>query len=347
MAAVAGPSCFAQVRDTVLNFVFSKAPIAPAVHVKVVDWVFCFAAFYGLFLVLRFLATVVRGFIVTYLRPGRSLQKLGGWAVVTGATDGIGKAYCFEFARKGMNVVLISRTPSKLDAVAKEITDKYPKVETKTIAVDFSDFTDSLQAKVAAELGELSVGVLVNNVGTAFSYPEYFIEMPVETSSRLVEINVQSVIKMTHIVLPGMLERRRGAILNLSSGTSLIPGVLQSTYGGTKAFVNAFSESLAGECRKNGVHIQCVQPLFVTSKLSKIRRSSLFVPSEKTFVRASVAAIGYENCTIPYGPHAFQMWLATSLPRWVQESYIMKLHSSLRRRALKKKAAKAAEGKNQ
>ena len=80
---------------------------------------------------------LLSGIYAHFLRPGKKLRKYGRWAVVTGATDDVGKALCLEFAKQGLDVVLISRTQSKLDDAAKEIEEKF-NVETKTISVDFS-----------------------------------------------------------------------------------------------------------------------------------------------------------------------------------------------------------------
>merc|ERR1719183_2613607 len=107
---------------------------------------------------------LARGFYAHFLRPAKKLTAYGQWAVVTGATDGIGRALCFEFARKGLDVVLISRTASKLDAVAAELRAKYPKREIASVAVDFSGgFDGAKRATVAAALAGLDVGVLANN----------------------------------------------------------------------------------------------------------------------------------------------------------------------------------------
>ena len=112
-----------------------------------------------------------------FLRPSKNLKKLGQWAVVTGATDGIGKAYALKFAKAGMGVVLISRTKSKLDAVKKEIEEKHQGVQVKVVVCDYSSFDDSARSKVAKAVKGLDVGVLVNNVGVSYVFPKYFSEL--------------------------------------------------------------------------------------------------------------------------------------------------------------------------
>ena len=146
-----------------------------------------------------------------FLRPSKNLKKLGDWAVVTGATDGIGKAYAFQLASKGINVVLISRTKSKLQDVAREITSKFPSVSTKVIVVDFSDFSSTSRQAVSDVCSDLDIGILVNNVGVSYPYPKYFTELTSNEVFGLMEMNVASTTFMTHIVLPGMMDRKRGA----------------------------------------------------------------------------------------------------------------------------------------
>ena len=129
---------------------------------------------------------------------------MGCKVVVTGATDGIGKAMCFEFARKGMNVFLISRTESKLAATAKEIeTECGGGVQTKYLSIDFSDFNEKAQEKVKNALAALpDVGILVNNVGMSYPFPLYFDELSDDDVSGLLELNITSTTWMSRIVIP-------------------------------------------------------------------------------------------------------------------------------------------------
>ena len=106
-----------------------------------------------------------------FLRRGKDLKKLGSWAVVTGATDGIGKAYAEALARQGLSIVLISRTEAKLQAVKKEIDDKgYDGVEVRYVVCDYSNFDQKARAAVRDAIKGLDVGVLVNNVGVSYRY---------------------------------------------------------------------------------------------------------------------------------------------------------------------------------
>merc|ERR1712093_900663 len=105
---------------------------------------------------------------------------------------------------------------------------------------------------------------------------------------------------MTYIVLPKMLERKRGAIVNISSAACLVPGPLLAGYSAAKRYVEAFSIALDAEYASKGVRVQVQCPLYVTTKLAKIRNSSLTTPSPDTYAKAAVRAIGYESDISPY-----------------------------------------------
>uniref|UniRef100_A0A3P8Z0R9 Hydroxysteroid (17-beta) dehydrogenase 12b n=1 Tax=Esox lucius TaxID=8010 RepID=A0A3P8Z0R9_ESOLU len=265
-----------------------------------------------------------------------SAAKLGKWAVVTGATDGIGKAYAEELARRGFDIVLISRTQEKLDEVSKSIEGKYG-VETKSLAADFS--ATDIYPRIEAALTDLEIGVLVNNVGISYSYPEFFLNIPNLDSfiDTMVNVNITSVCQMTRMVLPGMVERKKGAILNISSASGMYPCPLLTIYSASKAFVDFFSRGLEAEYKSKGIIIQSVLPFFVATKLSKIRHATLDKPSPDRYVAAELNTVGLQSQTNGYLPHAVMGWLTTVLcPTRLLNSYIMSLHLGMRSRYLKK-----------
>jgi len=131
-----------------------------------------FLAVIGVVWSIKAASTLLQFTFKTFLRPGKSIKKLGEWAVVTGATDGIGLALAKEIAKKGVNVVLVSRSAEKLKAAEQEIKAKCPKVETKTISFDFSNGAAADYAKLAAELKSLPIGLLYNNVGVSYDHAE-------------------------------------------------------------------------------------------------------------------------------------------------------------------------------
>jgi len=268
-------------------------------------------------------------------------KKYGSWAMVTGATDGIGKGLAFEFARIGLNVIIISRTQSKLEECAKEIQAKYPKVEVKILAIDFNNFNEAERKKVADLIANLEIGVLVNNVGVSYPYPQYYYELTDEKVNEMITLNVNSTSWMTRVVLPGMVQRKKGAIVNMSSAAGVSVSPLLAGYSGAKGYVAQFSRSLNAELKGKGIHVQCQVPLFVATKLAKIRNASLTVPSPEGFARSSVAAIGYDAVISPYWSHMLQMYLMASLPAFLVNKIVFGMHADLRKKGMKKEGKEA------
>lgn len=300
----------------------------------------CYLGLVALFMLLKEPAMIIWRLV----RAPKNVTKYGKWAVVTGATDGIGKAVATELASKGMSILLISRTESKLVDTKKEIKETYPNVDVEHIAIDFGNFDDAKKTAVATRVKGLDggVGVLVNNVGVSYSFPKFFHELDEASVKGLVELNINSTLGMTRIVLPSMLERKSGCVVNISSGSSLTQCPLLSEYAAAKTFINSLTNSLAGEYEAKGIMFQAQVPLFVTTKLAKIRKPSLTTPTPKNFAKASVAAMGYERLVSPYWCHALILWVLALLPSVAVDKIMMGMHLGLRKRGMKKEAEKAS-----
>lgn len=267
---------------------------------------------------------------------------MGEWAVVTGATDGIGKAYAMGLASKGLSVVLISRTASKLEDVQKEIKEKYPSVEVKIVVCDYSKFDDAAEAKVKAALPS-DIGVLINNVGVSYRYPQYYHEISQEEAMQLVDMNVTSTTKMTRMVLPGMVERKRGAIVNISSGSAMYTLPLLAGYSAAKSYIEKYSRAINAEYPY--ISCQCQIPFYVATKLAKMR-PSFMVPTPEKYVKLGMGWIGQpEAVASPYWAHALQGWVLDCLPDSVVSTGIMSMHQGIRKRGQKKDRRLAEEAK--
>jgi len=259
------------------------------------------------------------------------------WAVVTGASAGIGRAYAEELARLKFNVILISRTKKSLDEVGDFIRIKY-KVETLSVPVDFSGPSDSIYDTISAAIKDKEIGILVNNVGVNYPYPMNFLDVPEEIDDNITKINVRDLNKMTRLILPQMVGRRSGAIINLGSISSKFPTPMLATYSASKGYIDLFTKALAYEYSASGVDFQVSTPYFVVSSMSKFRKTSLLVCSPQTIARGSLANIG-PNRAIQYSPyiiHAFALALVSFLPAHLIAKNTLSTHKRINSIALKK-----------
>jgi len=294
---------------------------------------------FAVYILARILLSIwkkLRAFFFPLLGWRINYKSYGQWAVVTGATDGIGKAYALELAKLGMKVVLISRTQEKLDQIAKEIGEKH-KVETKTIAFDFG--ARAGYEKIENELSSLDIGVLVNNVGMGYEYPEWFNEVAVETFEKMINVNMLSLVKMTHIVLKGMLERKKGVMIHVSSASASLPVPLLTVYSASKAFVDFFARALQWEYRDKGIISQSLTPFFVATKLAGVR-PSLFCPMPDQFVKQALGTVGIMDRSTGYIMHNIQSMLYSCIPTAILEKNTVSMMAGIRKRALKKREKK-------
>jgi 17beta-estradiol 17-dehydrogenase / very-long-chain 3-oxoacyl-CoA reductase len=278
----------------------------------------------------------------------RSYGKKGTWAVITGASDGIGKEYAIQLAQKGFNILLVSRTQSKLDTLAQEIEHKYAgsAVKVKTLAMDFSQDKESDYAALKKAVDELEVAILINNVGLSHDIPVSFIQTPDQEMKDIIGINCMATLKVTKLVAPGMVKRKKGLILTMGSFGGWMPTPLLATYSGSKAFLQQWSAALGGELKGTGVDVELVLSYLVTTAMSKVRRPSAMIPNPRQFVRTTLGKIGRSGgaqnmvyTSTPVWSHALMQWwventvgLGSSIGLSVNRS----MHESIRVRALKK-----------
>ncbi len=189
-------------------------------------------------------------------RPRPSLrERYGEWALVTGASAGIGAAFAKAFARDGMGVVLVARREDRLAALAAGI-EKGFSVPTRVVAADLAD--PAAGERIAGETADLEVGVLVNNAG--FGYAGRFDGQETERLRELVQVNCAAPVELTSRLLPAMRERGRGAVIFTGSVAGSQPLPLHALYSASKAFDNLLGEALWGELRGTGVDVLSLLP---------------------------------------------------------------------------------------
>ncbi|XP_023322169.1 very-long-chain 3-oxoacyl-CoA reductase isoform X3 [Eurytemora carolleeae] len=226
-------------------------------------------------------------YLSKFVRCAVDVTTLGDWAVVTGATHGIGKGFVEELASRGMNIVLVSRNQSKLEDLAEKLERRF-NIRTIIIPVDFTQ-ADTVLEKIQYGIMDIKgdIGLLINNVGMGYEHPEYFLDIEncAQVSRDMVSVNVSSVINVTLAVLPGMVERKRGAVINIGFLSTLQTSPIFSVYSACKAFVRQFSQDLEIKYRSKGIIVQALAPGFVVSNMSKVEEPSFFVATPQQYVR--------------------------------------------------------------
>lgn len=181
-------------------------------------------------------------------------NRYGPWALVLGASEGVGSAFVEILAAQGLNVVLVSRRQPVLDDVALKVREHHG-VETRVIAMDLSR-PDAMQT-LTANLVDLEIGFLVNCAGGDTDYGD-FLDRDIAGEEAMLFRNCTLLMRVCHHFGGQMAKRGRGAIVNMSSGAALAGSPGLATYAGTKAFDLLFSESLWAELKPKGVDVICV-----------------------------------------------------------------------------------------
>lgn len=293
-------------------------------------------------------------YVIALASAPRPVQELGHWAVVTGATDGIGKALAKELGNRGMSLLLVGRNQEKLNDTQHQLKQQLPnfKGSLETFRVDLSSNEPGYLTGLHDKLKGLDVGVLVNCAGIGYPHAMYYNEVPSDLIDELVRVNLTSLMRITQFVYEGMCNRKRGAIICVGSGAAAAPSEpLYAAYVATKAAVMGFCQSLQVECADKNVLVQCHTPLLVTSKLSKCKTPTFTTPSAEQYASCAVHAI-QRGCTAgssvvsPYWVHSLILFVANFLPVAFWNTFRLGECQNLRIRALKKKQEKENEGDN-
>ena len=182
-------------------------------------------------------------------------ERYGGWALVTGASSGLGECYAEALAERGFPLLLVARRAERLEDLAAKLR-KERGVDVEVVVLDLAD--PAAADRVAAAAGDREVGVLVNNAGFGFS--GRFADGDPAADARMVQLNCGTVVALTHRFLPPMLRRGRGAVIVVASLAGHQPTPWFAVYGATKAFDLAFAEALWSELRGTGVDVQALCP---------------------------------------------------------------------------------------
>jgi short-subunit dehydrogenase len=255
----------------------------------------------------------------------------GKTALVTGASSGIGKAFAELLAEKGYNLVLTARRRERLDELAAGLAKRHA-VQTDVVAADLAAADAS--SRIVAELAGrgIAIDLLVNNAG--YGVPGSYTKVPWADHARFMQVMMTAVCDLTYRLLPGMIERRWGRIINIASVAGMVPAPAGHTlYGASKAFVIKFSEALAAENIAGGIHVTAVCPGFTWSEFHDVtgtRDKMNDMPRFLWLDAARVAREGYDavmkgrSVVVNGRIYQFLVWLNGALPRrissWVSGS---------------------------
>lgn len=286
----------------------------------------------ALYMIVRLLIGTVTFFCIYLTRSSFDLKKAGDWAVVTGATDGIGKGIACELAKRKMNILLISRNPDKLKRVSNEIEAKY-SVKTKSVAIDlslFNETTSSLYDRIENVSKSLEIGVLVNNAGIGASgeFLNGFKKSENKDVStgipKLVYCNDLAMSMITAKILPYMIKSGKGGlVVNVSSLASCVVMPKNAIYSASKKFNDTFTKCLSEEYKGSGITFQSLQPGVVSTNMTGNKKPSFTLPSYETYAAYAVETFGKNIETTGYHYHAILRLYCTALPEFVISKILM------------------------
>lgn len=256
----------------------------------------------GLFVFLRFMIGFSKFFYSYFIRRPTDLFKEyggeGSWAIVTGASDGIGFGYCNVLAAAGFNIVMIARNMKKLAEKRDEIKKRYPKTDIEIIEFNFiNDYSVDSFKGFEERLMNKDIRILVNNVGIGNAHR--FEAYPLERIREILRVTLGSFMHMTRFILPMFLSKKsKCAILTISSATGIKPWPYFTIYGSSKSFMNRFMDSLCMEHvdNKNITFMNCVTGEVISGTHPT---GSIVSISSEQCAREQLRFLGYQ--TLTYG----------------------------------------------
>lgn len=224
-------------------------------------------------------------------------NKHAGRVVITGASAGIGRELAFQFAKNGHDLILVSRTQSTLDDLRIELEDIH-KISALVVPQDLGASNGPQKLVSRLKAMDETIGILVNNAGVLEAGP--FVELDTKKAQQMVQLNVLALTTLASLVLPQMVERGQGRILNVASTASFQPIPMLGLYAATKAFVLSLTEALSQELVGTGVTVTALCPgVTKTDMVSNVQEDSqMFAQMPEFFMSdpEDVAARGYKAC---------------------------------------------------
>ncbi|MEC0666616.1 SDR family oxidoreductase [Priestia flexa] len=250
-----------------------------------------------------------------------------GYALITGASGGIGRQLAYHFAEDGYSLVLVARSKEKLEELKKELENNY-SISVLISIKDLSKQKEALKLYDEIKQQRITVQFLVNNAG--FGLYGTFIETSWAEEADMIDLNIKTLTYLTKLFLPEMVERNQGRILNIASVASFLPGPLMAVYYATKAYVLSFTEALENELKDTNITISALCP--GPTKTGFSDRANL--SSSKLFESGAlhvedVAKVCYEQFMRGKTIIILGAKVATMLPRFFPRKLITKVVRSM------------------
>ena len=179
-------------------------------------------------------------------------------ALITGASAGIGREFALQLAKRGRTLVLVARREQRLNELRDELRNRNAQLQVHSRVVDLCDKSQIEELLRWLEQNKIDIDFLINNAGLGDYGP--VATSDIERDNRMIQVNIAALTFLTRAVLPRMIERRHGAILNVSSSAGFLPIPGMTVYAATKAFVNSFTEALRAELGSSGISVTALCP---------------------------------------------------------------------------------------
>lgn len=239
------------------------------------------------------------------------LERYGPWALVTGASSGIGEGLARALAEHGFDLVLVARRHDRLQAIAGELARQFG-VSTRTVEIDLA--VPGAAARVADAVDDLDVGLLVNNAGTGWI--GRFGLQDADEYARQIRLNASVPVELTAALLDRLRARPRSAVLVVSSMGAFVPLPYYAVYGATKAFVQSWGEALGAELEDDGVDVLLLAPGDTATGFQEVAgEQSTNLAAVEDVVAAALAGLGERRTVVPGWDNRLAMVVARFLPR--------------------------------
>lgn len=252
---------------------------------------------------------------------------MDNWALITGASSGIGRELAIVFAQNGHNLVLVARNEARLSALAGELHSTN-KIETKIVTQDLDE--PGAASKIFQVIREIPISVLVNNAG--FGSYGAFAQSDLASQTSMMQVNMLALVQLTHLFVRPMVAKGAGRILNVASTAAFQPGPMINVYYATKAFVYSFSYALADELVGTGVSVTVLCPGLTRTEFQE--RAHLSSSGGWPMMSAhSVAVEGYrglmkgKRVVIPGMLNKIASFVAKRAPARITSAVVRKIHN--------------------